>query len=161
MVGSTVLYDHPTDPNALEKYRRKDEELRSTVWSAPKKASRAAKVSVAAFFVIATMVMSSAPADAQVVDPSIADSDGYVPVYEVCLPEDPFLGDLGAAYIPTYNGSTVEGFILLNVCALERLGAGPNDIQYVLAHELGHAAGLEHSNDPSDLMYPYYPITGT
>ncbi len=134
------------------------------MWSAPEKTSRAAKVSVAAFFVIATMVMSSAPADAQAVDPSIADSDGYVPVYEVCLPSDPTLGggEIGGAYVPySPDGVTIEGYILINVCALEELGAGPNDIQYVIEHELGHAAGLPHSDDPNDVMYPAYRITGT
>ncbi len=125
-------------------------------------ARRAAKLSVAALLASAAMAVAVPDrADAQAVDPSVADSDGYVPVYEVCLPEDPSLGDVGAAYIPYYDGYAVQGFILLNVCALERLGAGPNDIQYVLAHELGHAAGLLHSDDPSDLMYPAYRITGT
>jgi hypothetical protein len=99
---------------------------------------------------------------AQAVNPSIADSDGYVPVYEVCIPEDPLLGDIGGGYFPLDDGfGGVEGVIFLNVCALESLGAGPNDIEYVIAHEMGHARGLEHSDDPNDLMYPAYRITGT
>jgi len=99
---------------------------------------------------------------AQAVNPIFADSDGYVPVYEVCLPEDPSLGDIGGGYLPlddSFGG--VEGVIVVNVCALAELGAGPNDIDYVIAHEMGHARGLEHSADPGDLMYPAYRITGT
>ena len=123
---------------------------------------RVAKLSMVALLASAAVAaVMPERADAQAVDPSVADSDGYVPVYEVCLPEDPYLGDVGGSYVPYYDGSTIQGFIVLNVCALERLGAGPNDIQYVLAHELGHAAGLLHSDDPSDLMYPAYRITGT
>ncbi|MFO0633014.1 MAG: matrixin family metalloprotease [Nannocystaceae bacterium] len=28
------------------------------------------------------------------------------------------------------------------------------DASYVLAHEVGHTLGLEHSSDPANLMYP-------
>ncbi len=130
------------------------------MWSSPEKARRLAKLSVAVLFAVVTMAVAP-PAFASDVDPSFADSDGYVPVYEVCLPPDPELGEIGGGYVPTFNGPTVEGFIFVNTCALERLGAGPNDIEYVIAHEMGHAAGLEHSDDPSDPMYEAYRITGT
>ncbi len=128
---------------------------------------RVAKLSMALVLITAA-VAGTVPgfAAAQAVNPSIADSDGYVPIYEVCLPEDPSLapigGHIGGGYIPLDDGfGGIEGVIVLNVCALEALGAGPNDIETLIAHEMGHAMGLEHSDDPGDLMYWAQPITGT
>ncbi len=136
--------------------------MKNAMWSVPEKARRLAKLSVAALFMVVSVVMTPAPADAQAVDPSVADSDGYVPVYEVCLPVDPSLRDIGGGYVPEDDGfGGVAGVILVNVCALAELGAGPNDIEYVIAHEMGHAKGLLHSDDPNDLMYSAYRITGT
>jgi hypothetical protein len=137
--------------------------LKYAMWPAAEKGRRLAKLSVVALFAVVAMVVTMpAPADAQAVDPSVADSDGYVPVYEVCLPADPALGDIGGGYVPMDDGfGGVEGVIYVNVCALAELGAGPNDIEYVIAHEMGHARGLLHSDDPNDLMYAAYRITGT
>jgi hypothetical protein len=118
---------------------------------------------VVATLLAATVVAVAADrANAQEVDPSIADTDGLVPIYTVCFGSDssePFVP--GAAYIPFQNGDTVEGIILFDECVAEELGLGPNDIQLALEHELGHARGLLHSDDPNDIMYPVVPITGT
>jgi hypothetical protein len=149
-----------------------------SLWLPTEVRHRAAKLSVAILLITATLagtVPGYAAAQAVIpsiddsnapLNPSIADSDGYVPLYEVCLPEDPYLeaigGHIGGGYIPLDDGfGGVEGVIILNVCALEALGAGPNDIETLIAHEMGHAMGLEHSDDPGDLMYWAQPITGT
>ena len=137
--------------------------------SATKAASRAAWLLVALLLIAAAGVMATPDraATQEAVDANIADSDGYVPIYSVCFEENEFTGegggiyDLAAAYVPYDNGSSIEGYILLNECALERYGAGPNDMQHVIDHELGHAAGLPDSSDPSSIMYPYYLTTGT
>ena len=134
-------------------------------WSA-EKARKAAKLSLAALFAAATATVAS-PGLAGATEPGtflgpdsdigFADSDGNVPIYETCFP-----GDLGAFYSPyTYDGVTVEGSIIVNTCAIESLGVGPNDLQRLLEHEMGHARGLLHSDDPNDIMYPTMPVTGT
>jgi hypothetical protein len=127
-------------------------------------ARRAAKLSVAALLAAAAMAVAAPdPVDAADVgflgpdsDIGFADSDGYVPLYRDCLPND-----LGALYVPYYDGTSIIGSIVINECAIERLGVGPHDLQLLLEHEMGHARGLLHSDDPNDIMYPYLPVTGT
>ena len=79
-----------------------------------------------------------------------ADSDGYVPVYDVCF-AGPEVG-----YYSWYNdGYTTFGEISIDSCLLDSYGASPADYDRVLAHEQGHAAGYGHSSDPNSIMYPY------
>lgn len=61
-----------------------------------------------------------------------------------------------------YNdGYATYGTIAIDDCALDAIGAGPEDRERVLAHERGHADGLLHSDDPNDLMYPVVLIEGS
>ena len=124
-------------------------------------ACRAAKLAVATILTATAVMVAVDHANAQEVDPSIADSDGLVPIYTVCFGTDssePYVP--GAGYIPYQNGYIVEGIILLDECVAQELGLGPTDIQRTIEHELGHARGLLHSDDPTDIMYPVVPITG-
>ena len=123
---------------------------------------RAAKLSIAALLAVAAMGVATNHAEAAEVgflgpdsDIGFADSDGYVPIYTVCSS-----ADLGGLYVPYYDGYTIQGSILVNVCALERFGAGPADLQRLLEHELGHSRGFLHSTDPNDIMYPLTAVTG-
>ena len=65
-----------------------------------------------------------------------------------------------ALYSWINDGSATYGTISIDDCALDAMGAGPEDRERVLAHEHGHANGLLHSDDPNDLMYPTITITG-
>ena len=107
------------------------------------------RAAVAAAVLALTPLVVAQRADAQY---SItADSDGYVPVYDVC-----FAGGTEVGYYSWYNdGYTTTGEISIDSCLLESLGGGPGDYDRVLAHEQGHAAGYGHSSDPNSIMYPY------
>ena len=80
-----------------------------------------------------------------------------VPVYSSCWPGD----QTGYYHWEVDANGNFNHYIEINECALERLGAGPQDRERVIARELGHAAGLSHSSDPSGTMYPVILMTGT
>ena len=74
-------------------------------------------------------------------------------------------GQYASEQLAVYNwyndGFATQGTISIDDCALDAMGAGPEDRERVLAHERGHANGLLHSDNPDDLMYPVVPITGS
>ncbi len=108
----------------------------------------AVKLAMAAVVVTLTPIVLTQRADAQ--ESFAADSDGDVPVYNVC-----FAGS-EVGYYSWYNdGYTTYGEISIDTCLLDSYGAGPADYDRVLAHEQGHAAGFGHSSDPNSIMYPY------
>ncbi len=50
---------------------------------------------------------------------------------------------------------TVKNFVLATQSPLDqRLGLTLDQIRFAAAHEMGHALGLPHSDDPRDVMYP-------
>ena len=67
-------------------------------------------------------------------------------------------GTLAHGFFPPNNGNTAAGDIHFDIAELWKIGfGGPGfDIIQVLAHELGHALGLAHTNVPNSLMNPFY-----
>jgi hypothetical protein len=67
-------------------------------------------------------------------------------------------GVLAHGFYPPNNGNTAAGDIHFDIAELWKIGFGGAgfDIVQVLAHELGHALGLNHSGVPNSLMNPFY-----
>lgn len=71
---------------------------------------------------------------------------------------DGAFGILAHGYYPPINGGSAAGDIHFDVAENWKIGFGGAgfDIVQVLAHELGHALGLDHTSTPGSLMNPFY-----
>lgn len=62
---------------------------------------------------------------------------------------------LALTYFPPPNGSTIAGDVAINTARDFALG-DDFDLYSVMLHETGHALGLDHATDPSDVMFARY-----
>lgn len=64
-------------------------------------------------------------------------------------------GVLAHTFYPPPNPETLAGDLHLDLDEPWKIGADI-DLFSVVLHELGHALGLGHNDDPASVMYPYY-----
>jgi hypothetical protein len=74
--------------------------------------------------------------------------------------------DTGAGYLaqafqpPPVNNYSIAGDLWFNTSQAFHIGT-TYDLYTVVAHEIGHALGMDHSGDPTAVMAPSYPGTRT
>jgi Matrixin len=127
-----------------QRIRQRDQEGEELVPAMIKTTHKTIKLTVTTLLVIASVAAAT------------PDSAEATPVYSTCYPGD----EVG--YYEWYDdgqGNFTDS-IGINDCALDSMGAGLEDREKVLEHELGHAQGYGHSDDPYDLMYPQMLLTG-
>lgn len=71
------------------------------------------------------------------------------------FPFDGRSGVLAHTFYPPPNAETIAGDMHLDLDEPWNIGADI-DLFSVVLHELGHALGLGHNDDPGSVMYPYY-----
>lgn len=117
------------------------------------------------FYTAADNWMYTAWGNAIQMDQADSNSDTQIDLYAKTYEQDPTLGAYTSAYVSFWDetGGLVSergygpdrNYYYTELTINTRLF--PEDEQVIiLTHEMGHAFGLAHSNDPYSIMFPYY-----
>ena len=96
----------------------------------------------------------------------LVDSDGKIPIEEVCQPNAEWLAQTGVSVLrdaDTLRVVEVRYRIEINDCRFRKLDAGRRDRDRIIAHEKAHARGWDHwEGTPwtNAAFFPRYRITG-